>query len=115
MVRGRSQKKKHTSSFKKEKADKLLEKVENTVIMYYCITHADRAYALVNSVKRISGVGDRYRPYALRLALLDDHNLVYHSWESHISVRNIDTHTTCCIAYDLCPKVNWKYVMILFG
>ena len=110
-----TQSKNHASRFNKNNADKLLEKVENTVTTNYCITHADRAYALVNSVKRISGVGDRYRPYALRLALLDDHNLVYHSSESHRAVRNIDTHTDCCIQYDLCPKVNWKYVMILFG
>ena len=110
-----SQDKNHASSFNKNKADKLLERVENTVTRNYCITQTDRAYAMVNSMERVSGVGNNYLPYALRLAFLDDHNLVYHSWESHRSVRNIDTHTACCIAYGFCPRVIWKYVMILFG
>ena len=111
-----SQSKNHASRFNKNNADKLLEKVENTVTSNYeCEKDPDRAYTLMNSMKRISDVGNNYLPYALRLALLGEHNLVYHSWESHSSVRNIDTHTTCCIAIGFCFNVNWKYVMILFG
>ena len=111
-----TQSKNHASRFNKNNADKLLDKVENTVTSNYeCEKHPDRAYTLMNSMKRISGVGNNYLPYALRLAFLDDHNLVYHSWESHRSVRNIDTHTTCCRAIGFCFNVNWKYVMILFG
>ena len=111
-----SQSKNHASRFNLNNADILLEKVENTVTTNYdWEKRPDRAYTLVNRMKSISRVGNSYLSYALRLALLDDHNLVYHSSESHRSVRNIDTHTTCCIAIGFCFNVNWKYDMILFG
>ena len=110
-----SQSKTHAAWFNKYNSDKRLEIVENTVTKNYCVKHPDRAYTMVNSMKRISGVGNNYLPYVLRLAFLDDHNLVYHSWESHTSVRKIDTHTTCCILIDICLRLHWKYVMILFG
>ena len=111
------QSKNYAFSFNKNNADKLLEKVENTVTSNYeCGKRIDHAYQFVNQMKSIRRVIDNYRyMYALRLALLDDHNLVYHSWESHRSVRNIDTHTTFCIAVGFFFNVNWKYVMILFG
>ena len=114
-----TQSKNHASRFNKNNADKLLEIVENTVTSkssnYECVKQPDRAYAFVNWMKSISRVGNNYIPYALRLALLDDHNLVYHSWESHRSVRNIDTQTTCCTRFGICIWINWKYVIILFG
>ena len=112
-----SQSKFYASKFNKNNADKLLEKVENTVTSNYeCENHVDRAYLFVNQMKSIRRVGNDYRfMYTLRLALLDDHNLVYRSWESNRSVRNIDTHTTCCITVGFCFNVNWKYVMIVFG
>ena len=113
------QSKNHASRFNKNNADKLLEIVENTVTSkssnYECEKLPDRAYAFVNWMKSISRVVNNYLPHALRPALLDDHNLVYHSWESHRSVRNIDTQTTCCTRFGICIWINWKYVIILFG
>ena len=108
-----SQNKNHASSFNKNKADKLLERVENTVTRNYCITQTDRAYAMVNSMERVSGVGNNYLPYALRLALLYGHNLAYNSLDSHTSARLIVNRTICCKHY--CVSVVWKYIMILFG
>ena len=110
------QSKHYAFSFNKNNADKLLEKVENTVTSNYeCEKRPDRAYQFVNRMKSISRVGNNFLPYALGLALLDDHNLVYHSWVSHRSVRKIDANTICCIAVGFCFNVNWKYVIILFG
>ena len=54
-----SQSKNHGSRFNKDNADKLLEKVEK-----------DCAFAILNRMNRISGVGNNYLPYALRLAFL---------------------------------------------
>ena len=110
-----TQSKNHASRFNKNNADKLLEKVEKTVTSNYCEKLPDRAHALVNRMKRISGVGNHYLPYALRLAFLDDHNLVYHSWESHTSVRKIKTRSFCLKGFTIFFWVDWKYVMILFG
>ena len=114
-----SQSKNHSSRFNKNNADKLLEIVENTVTSkssnYECEKLPDRAYAFVNWMKSISRVVNNYLPHALRPALLDDHNLVYHSLESHRSVRNIYTQTTCCLRIGKCIRINWKYVIILFG
>ena len=39
-----SQNKNHASSFNKNNADKLLEKVENTVTTFHCITHTDHTH-----------------------------------------------------------------------
>ena len=109
-----SQSKNHASSFNKKNADKLLKKVRNYVLRNYCETRPDRAYTMVNSMKRISGVGNSYLPYALRLAFTCEENLGYKSWQSHRSARVIDTRINCCIQ-EFCVTVVWKYVMILFG
>ena len=110
-----SQSKKHASSFNINNADKLLEKVEKDVTSHYCLILPDRAYAMVNSMKRISGVGNNYRPYALRLAFQYEKNLGYKGLESHASGRFIVRQMYCCILTPYCNKVVWKYFMILFG
>ena len=102
------------SRFNKKNPDKLLKKVENYVLWNYCETRPDRAYTMVNSMKRISGVGNNYLPYALRLAFIYENNLGYKSWQSHNSARVIDTRINCCIQL-FCVTVVWKYAMILFG
>ena len=108
-----SQDKKHASSFNKNNADRLLEKVEKHVFLNYCFIRPDRAFAMVNSMKIISGVGNNYLPYALRLALPFGHNLAYNSLDYHTLSRLMINSSLCCIHH--CVTVHWKYIMILFG
>ena len=104
-----TQSKNHASRFNKNNADKLLEKVEKDVFRNYCLIRPDRAFAMVNSMKRISGVGNNYLPYALRLALLYGHNLAYNSLYSHTSARIIVNRTICCKHYCV-SVVRYDYV-----
>ena len=110
-----SQSKNDASSFNRNNADKLLEKVEKDVFWLYCYIRPDRAYAMVKSMKRISGIGNNYLPYPLRLAFIYEHNLGYKGLESHASGRFIVRQMYCCILTPYCNKVVWKYFMILFG
>ena len=118
-----SQDKKYSSRFKKEKADAILQSVENDV--KNCASGlrnpGARAKALNGHIVRKSGPG--CVPYALQMTVASGNGLWFVSWGDHRSYRKIgllktDSHwskatrwgrSTCKI------KKDWYYNMIIFG